>query len=93
MAYVSFGTLSIADVMYNFVNDELLAGLEINPNMFWSEFEIAVNTLTPKNRALLQTRDTLQKKLDKWLNENKLSGIDPEKYTEYLKEIGYLLPK
>ena len=93
MAYVSFGTLSIADVMYNFVNDELLAGLEINPNRFWSEFEIAVNTLTPKNRALLQTRDTLQKKLDKWLNENKLSGIDPEKYTEYLKEIGYLLPK
>ncbi len=91
MTYVSFGTLSIADDMYNFVNKELLAGLKIDPNSFWSEFEIAINTLTPKNRALLQTRDKLQKELDKWLNEHKTTGIDPEQYTEYLKEIGYLL--
>ena len=49
MTYISFGTLSIADDLYSFVNKELLAGLEIDPTRFWSEFEIAANTLTPKN--------------------------------------------
>ena len=93
MTYISFGTLSIADDLYSFVNKELLAGLEIDPTRFWSEFEIAANTLTPKNKALLQTRDILQIKLNEWLNEHKTSGFNPEQYTEYLKEIGYLLPE
>ncbi len=93
MTYISFGTLSISNELYNFVNNELLAGLEINPNNFWSEFEIAANTLTPKNKALLQTRNKLQRKLDEWLEEHKKSEIDPEKYTEYLHEIGYLIPE
>ena len=35
----------------------------------------------------------LQRKLDEWLEEHKQSGIDPKKYTEYLNEIGYLIPE
>ena len=93
MTYISFGSLSIAENLFNFVNEELLAELDIHSDQFWKNFEKAVNQLAPKNRVLLQKRDNLQLAINKWLNENKSFGIDPKRYTEYLKEIGYLLPE
>ena len=93
MTYISFGSLSIAESLFNFVNDALLAELDIQSDTFWMDFEAAVNDLAPKNRRLLQKREELQSKLDKWLEEHKSTGIESEQYTEYLREIGYLMPE
>jgi len=93
MTYISFGSLSISENLFSFVNDELLTDLNIQSNRFWADFEQAVNELAPQNKKLLHKRDTLQLQLDKWLEERKSSGIDSEQYTEYLREIGYLLPE
>ena len=71
MTYISFGNLSIAENLFNFVNDELLAELSVQSDKFWTDFEVAVNELAPKNRHLLKKRDELQSKLDKWLAEHK----------------------
>ena len=93
MTYISFGNLSIDENLFNFVNNELLSGLNIDLDKFWADFEKATETLTPKNQQLLQKREKLQKELNGWLDENKASGIDSEQYTIFLKEIGYLLPE
>ena len=93
MTYISFGNLSIDENLFSFVNKELLSGLNIDLDKFWADFEMAIETLTPKNQQLLQKREKLQKELNGWLDENKASGIDSEQYTIFLKEIGYLLPE
>ena len=93
MTYISFGSLSIAENLLNFVNDELLSDLDIQSDKFWTDFENAVNDLAPKNRHLLQKRDELQSKLDSWLEAHKSPGIESDQYTEFLQEIGYLLPE
>ena len=93
MTYISFGSLSIAENLLNFVNDELLSDLDIQSDKFWTDFENAVNDLAPKNRHLLQKRDELQSKLDSWLEAHKSPGIESDQYTEFLQKIGYLLPE
>ncbi len=93
MTYISFGSLSISESLLNFVNNELLPGLDIQSKRFWVDFEAAVNDLAPQNRRLLQKREQLQTKLDKWLEEHKSTGIESKQYTEYLRKIGYLLPQ
>ena len=81
MTYISFGNLSIDENLFSFVNTELLSGLNIDPDNFWADFEEAAETLTPKNRQLLQKREKLQKEINSWLDENKASSIDSEQYT------------
>ena len=93
MTYISFGNLSIDENLFGFVNKELLSGLNIDPDKFWVDFEEATETLTPKNRQLLQKREKLQKEINGWLDKHKTSSIDSEQYTTFLKEIGYLLPE
>jgi len=46
--------------------------------------------LTPKNRQLLEERDTLQEKLDVWHRENPGPVTDMPGYRRFLKEVGYL---
>ena len=62
MTYISFGSLSIAENLFNVVNDALLAELDIQSDRFWTDFEAAVNDLAPKKRHLLQKREELQAK-------------------------------
>ncbi|MEM1398012.1 MAG: malate synthase G, partial [Pseudomonadota bacterium] len=47
---------------------------------------------TPRNRDLLQKRETLQEQIDAWHGER--PGVpDPEAYEAFLREIGYLVPE
>ena len=50
------GNLTIATVLYDLVNDEILAGTNITPTDFWNGFDQAAHQLAPKNQALLETR-------------------------------------
>ena len=60
------GTLRIATVFYEFVENELLPEIGIKSDDFWQGLESIVTDLTPTNRAVLERRDELQAQIDAW---------------------------
>ncbi|PIC86640.1 malate synthase G [Sporosarcina sp. P20a] len=89
--YEKVGKLQVATELYNFVKEEVLPGLEIQNEQFWTNFDSLIHELTPENKALLEKRDELQKTISEWHQNNK-GEIDFAKYKEFLQEIGYLEP-
>ena len=88
---IKYGNLQVASELDNFLRDEVLPGLDINPKNFWDSFERVLNEFGPKNKTLLEKRATIQKQIDDWHLSNKSSSHDHEEYVSFLKEIGYLL--
>ncbi|MES0069192.1 malate synthase G [Mesorhizobium sp. M0074] len=89
---VEIAGLRIARALHDFVVNEALPGTGIEAEAFWSGFSAIVHDLSPKNRALLEKRDAMQDKLDRWYRDNG-APVDMEAYTSFLREIGYLLPE
>ena len=81
----------IADCLYNFVNQDVLPGLQVNQQDFWRDVANVFNEFIPRNRALLATRQLLQSKIDNWHVDNLKSGFSQQKYQQFLTEIGYLV--
>ena len=88
--YVSLGKLSIASELLNFVNKELLPGTGVSHKKFWSGLDRYVHELAPKNKNLIEFREILQKKIDIWHRNKRDKKINIKKYSNFLKEIGYL---
>src|SRR5579875_879346 len=63
---VPVGNLSVARVLYDFINGEALPGTDIDPDSFWAGVDKVVTDLTPRNQELLRSRDELQAQIDKW---------------------------
>ncbi|MER9212248.1 malate synthase G [Mesorhizobium sp. M0663] len=84
--------LRIARELHDFVVNEALPGTGIEAEAFWNGFSAIVHDLSPKNRALLEKRDAMQDKLDRWYRDHG-APVDMEAYTSFLREIGYLLPE
>lgn len=87
--YTKKGKLQVADVLYDFINSEVLPGSGVNQGDFWSGLEKIVEELTPENTALLDRRNELQEKIDEWHREKGTAGSFSA-YKEFLREIGYL---
>ena len=81
----------VSENLVKFVNEELLAETNINPDRFWSGFDRSVHELAPKNKELLEKRKDLQKKIDDWHIQNKGKEININEYKKFLKKIGYLV--
>ena len=90
---VSVGNLRVAQVLYDFVNNEALPGTDIDPDSFWAGVDKVVTDLQPQNQDLLARRDQLQAQIDKWHRQHVIEPLDPEAYREFLTEIGYLQPE
>jgi malate synthase len=90
MKHVSAAGLEVADILHRFVA-EAAAGTGVEPEAFWAGFASIVRDLAPRNRALLAERDAIQAKIDSWHDAHGRE-VDPEAYTAFLREIGYLLP-
>ena len=88
--YHSVNNLKVSEELLLFVNNELFNGTDISPEKFWKDFDKAVHELAPKNKELIDFRETLQKKIDKWHIDNKGKNIQINEYKNFLKEIGYL---
>ena len=88
--YQSINNLKVSDELLNFVNNELLKGIDISPKTFWQGFDKAVHDLAPKNNELIKIREDLQRKIDEWHIKNKGKEIKIEEYKNFLKKIGYL---
>ena len=76
MDYILQGKLSIAGVLFRFVNNELLPGTSINPKKFWDGLDKHAHELAPKNKELLELRENLQKKIDDWHKNRKGKKIN-----------------
>lgn len=90
---VSVGNLRVAQVLYDFVNNEALPGTGVDVDKFWTGVDKIVADLTPKNKALLERREELQAQIDKWHRQHVLEPLDVEAYRDFLTEIGYLEPE
>ena len=88
--YENVNNLKVSKKLLAFINEELLKDTNISPEKFWKGFDKAINDLTPKNKKLIQIREDLQKKIDKWHIENKGNIIKNDEYKKFLKEINYL---
>ncbi|HEY0086215.1 MAG TPA: malate synthase G, partial [Allosphingosinicella sp.] len=74
-----------------FIEDEALPGTGIQARDFWPGFAALLRDLTPENRRLLRTRESLQGRID--ARNRRLHGRppSPEVEEEFLREIGYLV--
>ena len=90
---VEIGSLKIDERLYRLVRNEIAPGTGIKADSFWKSLGTIVEELGPKNRALLVERDRLQEQIDRWHQERKGRPFDIEEDTNFLKEIGYIVPK
>ncbi len=81
--------LTVADDLYRFVHDEAIPGTGVDPEDFWAALASLISEIGPRDKALLEKRDSLQKQLDDWHTAN--PGMpDLSTYKDMLKDIGYL---
>ncbi|MEO0443779.1 MAG: malate synthase G, partial [Pseudomonadota bacterium] len=71
----------------NFVNNEVLPLTGLDKQQFWADFAELIDDFSPVNRALLATRETMQKQIDQWHQQH---AFDLDSYKQFLKRIGYL---
>ncbi len=89
--YHSVNRLKVSEELFLFVNTELLEGTNISSEEFWRGFDEAIHELATKNKELIEIRENLQKKIDKWHIDNKGREIKIDEYKKFLKDIGYLV--
>ena len=85
--------LKISKDLADLIEVEIAPGTGIDPQAFWTAFSEMVRDLGPKNRALLQKRDLIQRKIDTWHIEHRGEPYAIDDYQSYLNEIGYLRPE
>ena len=88
--YINHGSLKVSKELDDLINKKVCAGIDVEPENFWKSLEKIIEEFTPRNKALLEKREDLQKKIDEWHLANK-KEIDKTEYKNFLKEIGYLL--
>ena len=88
--YHSVNRLKVSEELFLFVNTELLEGTNISSEEFWKGFDETIHELATKNKELIEIRENLQKKIDKWHIDNKGKEIKIDEYKKFLKDIGYL---
>ena len=90
---VQVGSLQVAKVLHDFINERAIPGSGVDAQAFWAGLEALINDLAPKNRALLAKRDELQAKIDAWHQARAGQPHNHAEYKAFLQEIGYLLPE
>jgi len=88
---IAVGTLHVDPAFFDFIENELLPAIDVEPGHFWPGLESLIDELTPVNRELLRTRDILQQQIDDWHGSHLGDSFDHGEYVEFLKSIGYLL--
>jgi len=86
-------SLAVADLLHAFVEQELLSGTGVDPARFWASLEAILKDFQPRNRAMLERRDSLQTQIDAWWKDRRGQAFDLAAQVEFLTRIGYLLPE
>ena len=91
MKVIDKNGLKISSALFEFINNEVIPGTKIDIEDFWSRFSNIVHELSPINKALIQKRETIQKRIDEWHRSNKGKDFNKIEYVAFLKSIGYLV--
>ena len=85
------GNLKISSALLDFVNDEVMSGINVSSEQFWNKFDTAIHELAPINKALIDKRESIQKKIDAWHLANKGKETIKSEYNSFLKSINYIV--
>ena len=88
---VNYGGLTVAKELDDFLRNEVIDGIAVDPDQFWSSLESVLKEFGPRNTELLATRESLQMQIDQWHIERQGQPHDRESYKQFLIDIGYLL--
>eukprot|EP01037_Dinobryon_pediforme_P013261 gene13261-13369_t len=90
---VKIAGLSVNEELKTFIELEVLPGTGLATDQFWNGLGSLINTLAPKNRALLAKRDDLQSKIDAFERDHRGKARDAAQIRDFLTSIGYLVPE
>ena len=85
--------LSVDAALASFIESEVLTPLGRDVDGFWQGFAKLLADFAPRNRALLEKRETLQAQIDAWHKERASKAHDADAYKAFLTDIGYLVPE
>ena len=83
--------LQIDQTLFDFIEGQALPGTGVEADAFWDALSMLAHEFGPKNAALLDTREDIQKKIDAWHVRHRNQPHDHDAYKAFLTEIGYLL--
>ena len=86
-------SIKVSHQLKDFLNNEVLDGLDVSSDAFWSSFEEILDEFTPRNKALLERREDMQSQIDTWHIERKGDEHNHDEYKSFLEDIGYLAPR
>jgi malate synthase len=81
--------LKFSSELANFVENEMLPGLDISSDDFWSSLSKIFYEFRAENENFLKIREEIQSKIDDWHINN--PNFNFEEYKEFLKSINYLV--
>ena len=93
MDTVEAGGLSVAKALYDFMNDEALPETGLAVERFWDGLGAIIRGFAPRNRKLLDLRDTLQARIDDFHRARRGRPFDMAEYERFLHDIEYLAPE
>tara|TARA_B100000686_G_scaffold28525_1_gene28732 strand:- start:1659 stop:3821 length:2163 start_codon:yes stop_codon:yes gene_type:complete len=89
MERIQYGNLKVTRELDDLLEKEILPGLDVSKEEFWSSFNKIADEFVPLNNSLLEHREDLQKQIDKWHLDRKGQEHNHDEYKSFLKEIGY----
>jgi malate synthase len=89
--YISKGLLSVSTDLEAFLKYEVLPGLGLSEDVFWNGLETIIDEFSPRNKELLEIRESMQEQIDAWHLANPGLEKNLDVYKDFLKDIGYLL--
>ena len=89
--YIKKGSLSVSTDLEKFLSTEVLPGLDLSEDDFWKSLENIVDEFSPRNKKLLEIRESIQREIDAWHLANQNQEQNLNVYKDFLKDIGYLV--
>ena len=88
---VKHGNLQVSHELDSFLQNEVLPGIDVEADSFWSAFEKILQEFGGRNKALLDKRKEIQNQIDEWHISRKGERHNQDEYIEFLKKIDYLI--
>ena len=90
MSNIKKGNLLVSLDLLDFINQEVIPGTNISADDFWNKFDAVLHELAPINKALIDKRENIQKKINQWHLANKDKEVIKDEYIKFLKSINYI---
>ncbi len=85
--------LQVDSNLAEFLEREVLAPFGRDAGNFWGGFAELLAKFAPRNRQLLDKRESLQSQIDSWHRQHRGQPHDAAAYRAFLEDIGYLVPE